>query len=110
MAFDAQSTTGVTQAAAFIPEIWGNEMLVARENNIVAGKLMKKISHLGKPGDTIHMPSITNLTANDKAAGAGVTLQQVTESDTAILLDKHKEVSQLFEDIALVQSQYHYVA
>ena len=61
-------------------------------------------------GDTIHIPNLSNLSANDKTASAEVTLQTFTETDTTINLNKHKEASFLIEDIVKVQANYNLMA
>jgi len=50
----------------------------------------------------IHIPDVSNLTANDKAAGAQVTTQAPTEGEFTVALNKHKEVSFMIEDIVRV--------
>lgn len=69
--------------------------LVKRFDSLVTGK-----------GDTIHIPNLSNLSATDKTASAQVTLQSPTETETTILINKHKESSFLVEDILKVQSNY----
>ncbi len=61
---------------------------------------------MSQKGDTIHIPEISNLTANDKAANTAVTLQTVSESSQTISIDQHKETSFMVEDIVKAQSQY----
>jgi hypothetical protein len=51
-------------------------------------------------GETVNVPVRAAVTANDKAAGTDVTLQQPSTTVVAITLDKHKEVSLLYEDVA----------
>jgi hypothetical protein len=51
-------------------------------------------------GQTVTVPVRGALTAQDKAAGEDVTLQQPNTTNVAITLDKHKEVSLLLEDVA----------
>ncbi len=98
----------VTTAANFIPELWAMDVLEAAEAYLVMAKLVTDYSGWadGKEyGDTIHVPEVSNLVANDKTAGAQVTLQSPTESKVDILLNKHKEVSFVVEDIAKAQSK-----
>jgi len=52
-------------------------------------------------GQTVNVPIRGALTANDKAAGSDVTLQQPNTTFAAITLSAHKEVSLLFEDVAV---------
>jgi len=78
-----------------------------RESALVAAPLVKRFDNLVKgKGDTIHVPNITELSANDKAANTEVTLQSPTETQTNISIDTHKETSFEIEDIVTTQSQY----
>jgi len=97
----------VTTEAVFIPEVWANEVLRATERALVMAPLVKRYDSLvtGK-GDTIHIPNLSNLTANSKSANIQVTLQSPTETDNTISLDQHYEVSFLVEDISKIQSNY----
>jgi len=96
-----------TTSAVFIPEVWSVETLRAAERALVMAPLVKRYDTLVKQrGDTIHVPHVSNLTANDKTQDSEVTLQTVTETETTIAVDQWKEVSFEIEDIVKVQSQY----
>jgi len=106
-AVDGTALTGTTDSThKFIPEIWRDEVIAARENNLVYAKLFRRINHVGKKGDIIHLPTISNVSATAKAESTAVTLVASSESDTQIALDKHYEVSHLYEDFAMVQEAY----
>ena len=95
----------ITTGTIFIPEVWALEVLRATEEALVAAPLVKRYDSLVQnKGDTIHIPELSNLTANDKAANTQVTLQAPAETETTISIDKHKETSFLVEDILKVQS------
>lgn len=94
----------VTEADVFIPEIWSKDTVVATESKLVLGKLAWSFDKDAKMGDTIHVPSLSNLVANDKVKNVKVQLQAPTETNTDISLDTHKEVSFLVEDMAQTQS------
>jgi N4-gp56 family major capsid protein len=94
----------ITSAATFIPEIWSDEIVAAYKKNLVAANLFKKMSFVGKKGDTVHIPSPTRGTAAIKAANAQVTLQAAVEGDVAVSIDKHYEYSRLIEDIVEAQA------
>jgi N4-gp56 family major capsid protein len=55
-------------------------------------------------GDTVNIPTVTNLTANDKVIKTAVTVQAPDESCLSITINKHKEVSFLVEDFVEIQS------
>jgi len=94
----------ITSAATFIPEIWSDEIVAAYKKNLVAANLFKKMSFVGKKGDTVHIPSPTRGVAAIKAANSQVTLQAAVEGDVAVSIDKHYEYSRLIEDIVEAQA------
>ena len=93
-----------TSAATFIPEIWSDEVVAAYEKNLVLANLVKKMSMTGKKGDTIHVPKPVRGSANAKAENTAVTIQNATESEVQVTIDKHFEYSRMIEDITEVQA------
>tara|TARA_R110000765_G_scaffold7378_2_gene24098 strand:- start:834 stop:1793 length:960 start_codon:yes stop_codon:yes gene_type:complete len=93
-----------TSAASFIPEIWSDEVIAAYEKNLVLAPLTKKISMSGKKGDTIHIPAPTRGVATAKAENTAVTIQNATESEVLVTINKHFEYSRMIEDITNVQA------
>jgi len=93
-----------TEADVFIPEIWSKEIIKAVESKLVLAPLVWRYDKEAKMGDTIHVPSLTNLDANNKVANVSVTLQAPTETNTDISIDTHKEASYVIEDITELQS------
>jgi len=93
-----------TSAATFIPEIWSDEVVAAYKSNLVLANLVKKMSMSGKKGDTIHVPKPLRGSASAKAANTAVTIQNGTEEEVLISIDKHFEFSRLIEDITEVQA------
>ncbi len=94
-----------TTSAVFIPEKWSTDIMRATEANLVLANLVHDYSSMVKDsGDTIHVPNLSNLTANDKVAGADVSFQAPTETNVSIALDQHKEASFKLEDITAIQS------
>ncbi len=101
------TTVGASQAANFIPEIWAARALEVLRANVAAAKLVLTDSEIDssfKVGDTLNVPYVGTFTANDKSAGASVTLQAPTDGTIAVVLNKHKEVSFIVEDIAQAQA------
>ncbi len=94
----------LTTAATFVPEIWSDEIVASYKKNLVAANLIKKMNFKGKKGDTVHIPVPTRGSASLKAASTQVSLIAATESDIAVLIDKHYEYSRLIEDIVEVQA------
>ena len=97
-------TVDNTSAATFIPEIWSDEVVAAYQSNLVLAPLVKKMAMTGKKGDTIHIPKPTRGSANAKAENTAVTIQNATESEVQVTIDKHFEYSRLIEDITEAQA------
>ena len=93
-----------TSAATFIPEIWSDEIIAAYQKNLVLANLVKKMSMSGKKGDTIHVPKPVRGDAHAKAENTAVTVQNATESEVQVSINKHYEYSRLIEDITDVQA------
>ena len=66
--------------------------------------LVTKMSFKGKKGDTLHIPKPSRGTASAKTTETQVTLQQATESEVQVLINKHYEYSRFIEDITEVQA------
>ena len=66
--------------------------------------LVKKMSMVGKKGDTIHVPKPTRGSANAKVENQQVTIQANVESELVITIDRHFEYSRFIEDIVETQA------
>ena len=93
-----------TSAATFIPEIWSDEVVASYEKNLVLANLVKKMSMTGKKGDVIHVPKPIRGAAHAKAEGTAVTIQNATEEEVQVTIDKHFEYSRMIEDITEAQA------
>ena len=93
-----------SSAATFIPEIWSDEIIAAYQKNLVLAPLVKKMSMSGKKGDTIHVPKPVRGDAHAKAENTAVTVQNASESEVQVSINKHYEYSRLIEDITDVQA------
>tara|TARA_R110001606_G_scaffold168697_2_gene313394 strand:- start:574 stop:1527 length:954 start_codon:yes stop_codon:yes gene_type:complete len=96
--------TNNTNAATFIPEIWSDEIRAAYEKNLILANLVKKMGMTGKKGDTIHIPAPIRGSAHVKAQDTAVTLQNATEGEVQIIINKHYEYSRIIEDITETQA------
>ncbi|MCL4867761.1 MAG: hypothetical protein KJ063_02235 [Anaerolineae bacterium] len=85
-----------------IPTIVAATALGYLKNNTVLARLVARDwdNEVAAYGQTIKIPYPGTLTANDKAQGSAITLQQPTAGEYTATLDKHKEVSFLIEDFA----------
>lgn len=101
----AQQT--ITTGANFIPEIWAPGVIAATESNLVFQPMCWDWSDPVKgKGDTIHIPGVSNLSSNAKAANTQVTLNAPSEGVTDLIINRHDECSFLIEDILNVQASY----
>lgn len=101
------ASVDVTTAAAYIPELWNDSILKARDAALVmAGKIMTVRPEGLKFGDTVHIPYMGNETALDKTAGSAVTFASATDTDITLNINKYKYVAKLIEDVVSVQSKY----
>lgn len=103
MALGTNHVTGST-AAAFIPELWSDEVIAGYKKNLVLANLVTRMSHVGKKGDSIHIPSPSRGAANAKAAATQVVLNSPATADILVLINKHYEYSTLIEDIVEKQA------
>ena len=94
----------ITTNAAFIPEIWSDEIIAVYEQNLVLAPKVRKLSMKGKKGDTINIPMPGRGAASEKASETAVTLIADTATNKAIVVDQHFEYSRMIEDFADVQS------
>ena len=93
-----------TNVDAFVPEIWSDEIAAAYKSNLVIANLVKKMNHIGKKGDTIHIPKPVRGSATAKAENTQVNLIVGADTDFTVSIDKHFEYSRLIEDITDVQA------
>jgi len=93
-----------TTGDVFIPEIWSAETVQAVRSKLVLANLVWRFDTDAKFGDTIHVPSVSNLVANDKVAGVSTSPQAPTETNVDISIDKHKETTFHIEDILKTQA------
>lgn len=101
----AQQT--ITTGANFIPELWGPQVIISAQDNLVFRPLCWDWSDPLKGfGDQIHVPNISNFTTTAKAANTQVALQAPTETMVTLLVNQHDESSFLIEDILKVQSSF----
>jgi N4-gp56 family major capsid protein len=104
VAFSPTNSVTTTSAAAFIPEIWSDEIVAAYKKNLVLANLVKKMSFKGKKGDTVNIPAPARGNASLKVATDAVTLIANSETNIPVLINRHFEYSRLIEDIVEAQA------
>lgn len=98
---------GKAQGDVFVPEIWSSEVKRFRDQNLIMADKVKRISFVGQKGDLLHIPSISRLAVNTKASNTQVTIQNPTETEYTMVIDKYRETSMLLEDLIVdIQSSY----
>ena len=104
MAYPSE-TVGFTQATAFIPELWSDEIIATYKANLVAASAVTRFNHQGKKGDTFNVPApIRGSASAAPTGGTAVTLIQNVEGNVQILINDHYEYSRLIEDIVEIQA------
>ncbi len=105
-----------TTADVFIPELWSGLAVVEREDALVFGGLVdRRFESELSMGDTIHVPSVSNLgAARTKTSVTAITYVTVTETNTqagddgfdgvTIVVNTHDYQAIAIESIAKLQS------
>ncbi len=100
----------MTTADVFVPEVWSAQAIVARENNLVFASLANRKFEDGLTfGDTIHVPSVTNLTAQTKGRTGGtqnnaIVFETQTETNTDISIATWEYSAIAVESVVKVQA------
>ena len=98
------ATTPNSYVEAWVPEIWKDEMLASRENNLALVKHFRRLNHKGQVGDTVYLMTMEHMDTVTKTAGDPVVPQSISAGRMAITIDKHETVCVLIEDMAAQQS------
>jgi len=101
---DAYMTS--SNQSAFIPEMWAAFALGIFHENAVMARLVNRDFEetIARKGDTVNVGERGILTAKDKEAGSPIELQAPAGSKHSLVLNKHKDVSFLVEDVTEAQS------
>lgn len=87
-----------TTLAVYINEVWSPRINEFFKAKIGAADFFWDVSELAQAGgDTIHIPNLGELSANNKASGSQVTLQNPTETGVNLAINTWKEASVLIE-------------
>ena len=98
--------TGETDLDLAIPELWAKMIYGYFEASLILRPVCDDYSALVKgKGDAINIPEIPEVTGQtDKSEGAAVLYGDETLVDTNILINKHKYVAKMFEDLGVIQA------
>jgi len=100
----ATNPTTVTTSAAFIRELWSDEIIAVYKANTVMTPLIQSMPFSGVKGDTVNIPKPGRGSVTAKTAGTGVTINVDTATTFSLLVQSHFEYSRLIEDIAKIQA------
>ena len=95
-----------TTGANFIPELWAEPIYKFFFADLKLRGSVDDYSSLVKgAGDTVHIPKIQIDGTETKAVSTAVTFSAAgTEGKVDLSIDKHKYLANIFEDMALIQS------
>lgn len=91
----------------FVPEVWAKDIMMSRTNNLVMGNLVNKQyeSDLSY-GDTVHITSIGELTADVMVPGTALVPVAPTETEQTLVIDKYFGKAIEIQDVLKKQSMY----
>ena len=93
-----------TEADKFIPKLWSDDVVAEYKSRLVAASLVRNLSHAGKKGDSIYIPTPARVGANAKVAGQEVTLNTDTATNLTLSINEHWEWSMQIEDLTKLQA------
>lgn len=97
----AISTTGITPANAFIPEIWASEVSDATQANIVlAGLVDRQFEDDMAFGRIVHIKDWSNPAIRIKSEDSTATWANITETDQDITISRQAYAAFLNADAA----------
>jgi N4-gp56 family major capsid protein len=102
--FSVANAVDVTDADAFVPEVWSMEILAAYKRRLVMANLVSKLNHVGKKGDNINIPRPARGDANEKTQQVVVTPIAFSDTNKQVSIDQHWEYSRLLEDKTELQA------
>lgn len=93
----------------FTPEIWSQKINDFMRAKLYANKHFLDLSaDVAGGGDVIHIPSLTEMTATEKANATAVTLNSPTETKVDLTINAWYEVSFMIEDEEKAQVMHSY--
>lgn len=101
------ASLSTTTHAAFLPDLWSKQAMVAFEEALV---MLKRVSRwdsdVKSKGDVLNIPRIENLTAASVGATGSYAGEANTNTAYSISIDSWKEASIKVPDIVKIQSSY----
>jgi hypothetical protein len=101
------ATMTPTTANVFIPDVWAKDILMARRNKLVATNLVDhQYENVLKYGDTVHITSIAEMTADAITPGTALVPVAPTETEQTLLINQYYGKAIEIQDMVKVQSMY----
>lgn len=96
----ARKTSFANSIEAWVPQFWANEsMAILVENMQMAGLVHRDFENIiSEAGDTVNTRKPGEFVAYNKANGDDITVQDVTATNIAVVLNQHLHVSFLIKD------------
>lgn len=97
----------ITTHAAFIPEVWSQEVVITANNAAIFGGLVRRDfdGEIASMGDVVHVPVYSQVSTGDKNEDTAVVYTNSTEITRDIAIDQHKYFAFRVEDITRIQSK-----
>lgn len=96
-----------TTAAKYIAEKWTKKIEKPFYNALYFADLVNRRDELvSDSGNKINIPYLSQYEARDKSSGTGVTYDANTETEIELVINKHKYLAFIIEDILKVQTHY----
>ena len=90
----------------FIPELWSARLKYNLEKNLVAANLVNRDyeGEIRQAGDTVHINNLNPITIRTYAAGTPITVEDLTTTDTDLVISEQDYFAFKVEDIDKAQS------
>jgi N4-gp56 family major capsid protein len=101
------ATMTPTTGAVFIPEVWAADVLMARRNKLVMANLVDhQYEEALTYGDTVHITSIAEMTADAITPGTALVPVAPTETEQTLVIDQYYGKAIEIQDMLKRQSKY----
>lgn len=91
----------------FVPEVWAKDIQMARTNNLVMGGLIdKQYQNDLAYGDTVHIVSIAEMTADVMTPGTALVPVAPDETEQTLVIDQYFGKAIEIQDVLKKQSKY----
>lgn len=91
-----------------IPEVWANEMIQLLENTLPAASVCNRsmVEQINRKGDVLHIIGAGDVSVRDYPASGEITYDEVSDTDTELVINIDKYFGLNFEDSDRVQAGF----